>query len=235
MKKLPVTTKTQDSQKLAVEVMASSKIIHRGSKFNVHVSLKNPFDTPIKHTGWSWQLPPGLLFFEESPGNEDVRKAELQPGDSCSLVFRIAANHILATRRKAANVRGFPLVKETPAQLGENFISMNISYDKDGVEHWQEVQAPLNIYASPIEIYLGAIIGAVVGSFARKQTLGFELVLSGILGFFLVLVAKRRTDVQFGFSIEDWVGGTIVGFTVGYLGTSYFENFLPGSFVHSVR
>lgn len=225
MPKLVSTTRSRDKESLAVEVRTSLKIIHRGKKFNVHVSLQNPFDTPVTLLGWSWQLPPGLVFVGESPGNRDI--SELQPGDSCSLVFTIKAAGVLNFTVERSGRFGLRLTRETPAQIGENVVSINIAYGRGGLHHWQEVQAALNLYASPLEIYLGAVIGAIAGSFVRKPALGFELLLSAVLGFFLVLIAKRRSDVQLGISIEDWVGGAIVGFSLGYLGTSYFENFLP--------
>jgi hypothetical protein len=222
MPKLALTSKHRDAENLGIEVVTSSKIMQRGSKFNVHVSLENNFDKPIRVVGWSWQSIPGLVFSDESPGNKG--QLELQPGDSRSLVFIIKANGVFDfTMNKQEGLR-LPISKATMAQTGENLAAINIQYSKDGVEHWQEVRAVLNIYASPIEIYFGAIIGAIVGSFVRKPTLGLELLLSGILGFFLVLIAQRRTDVQLGISIEDWVGGAIIGFSVGYFGTSNFEN-----------
>lgn len=225
MPKLVSTTRSRDRESLAVEVRSSLKIVHRGRKFNAHVSIQNPFDTPIKLLGWSWQLPPGLVFVGESPGNRDI--SELQPGDSCSLVFTIKALGVLNFTVERSGRFGMRVMRQTPAQLGENVIGINIAYNRDGANHWQEIQAILNIYASPSEIYLGAILGAIAGSLIQRPVLDFQLFLSAILGFFLVLIAKRRTDVQLGISVEDWVGGAVVGFTVGYLGTPFFANFLP--------
>lgn len=219
-----LTSPTLDADKLRSRVLTSSKIINRGTKFNAHVSLQNIFDTPAIIRGWSWQLPPGLEIEAESPGNK--LDLELQPGDSYSLVYTIRANGILDL-----------LKKRTLARVGEHFVGINLKYTKDDVEHIQEIQSSLNIYASPIEIYFGAIIGAVFGSFARYVQSNtslqlndlFGFIVSAILGFFLVLIAKRRADVQLGVSIEDWVGGAVVGFTVGYLGTSYFSDIVGQS------
>lgn len=221
MPKPASTSKHRDAENLGIEVVTSSKIMQRGNKFNVNVSIENHFDKPISIVGWSWQAIPGLEFSGTSPGNERLR--ELQPGDSFSLVFVMKANGAFDFTAQRDGFR-LPISKATMAQTGENLAAINVQYIKEGVEHWQEVRAVLNIYASPMEIYFGAIIGAMVGSLVRKPTLGPELILSGILGFFLVLIAQRRTDVQLGISIEDWVGGAIIGFSVGYFGTSSFEN-----------
>lgn len=204
----------QDPIKLSAEIKTSLGILHRGSQFNVLLSMQNVLKKPIKIVGHSWQLPPGFSFISESPGNKNVE--ELQPGDSCSLVYTLKAYGLLSIFKR-----------QKPAQTGNHLISLNLFFLIDDREHAQEIQTTFNIHASPREIYISSIISAILGSFVKNPSLGFEHLVSGILGLFIVLVAKRRTEVQLGISIEDWVGGAVVGFCVGYLGSSYLEQFLP--------
>lgn len=212
MNETEMVTTFQDPIRLNAEIKTSLGIIHRGSQFKVHLSIQNVMKKPVKIVGRSWQLPPGISFIRESPGNKDVDV--LQPGDSCSLVYTLEAFGILSLFKKDKTV-----------QTGNHFIGLNLYILIDDKKHAQEIQTTFNIHASPYEIYISTVLSAILGSFIRNPYFGIEHLISGILGFFIVLVAKRRTDVQLGISIEDWVGGSIVGISVGYFGTTYFEQF----------
>lgn len=221
--RLASTSKVLETEKITSEVSVSSKIINRGNEFNLYIIINNPFDNLLTITGWSWVYPPGI----HGVSQDSDKGFTLQPGDSRSLSFRLKANGLIDYMIGVKNHedKRRRISWDSIVKTGEHFISLNFSYDKDGKAHWQEVQASLNIYAAPVEIYVSAIIGAVAGSLMRKP-FGIETIISGVLGFFFVLMAKRRTDVQLGFSVEDWIGGIILGFSVGYFGSSYFENIM---------
>jgi len=198
---------------LGVEVSTSTDVIHRGDSFNVDMKIQNPFPEPVDIAGWSWQLPPGLIV-GKSPAEDE--RITLQPGDSWAISFPVSSWRPLWAF-------GDLRAPETGAQLS----SFNIRYKIGGLDHLQNVAVTLNIHASPIEIYLAAFVGGILGSFVKRLTLGPELLVSGVLGLILVLVGLRRKDVQLGVSIEDSLGGLVLGFFVGYLGTPYFESLLP--------
>jgi hypothetical protein len=210
---LAVTTGSAKGQ-LGVEITTSANVIHRGDAFNVDIKIQNAFEQNVQVAGWSWQLPPGILAGKSPAEGEDIT---LRPGDSRAISIPIYSKRPFW----AFGSRASP-------GIGTQLSGFNIKYrlEQDG-EHWQNVPVTLNIHASPVEIYFAAFIGGIIGSLVNTLTFGLDTLVSGILGLFLVLISQRRADVQFGVSIEDALGGLVVGFLVGYLGTSYFKGFLP--------
>jgi hypothetical protein len=88
---------------------------------------------------------------------------------------------------------------------------------------------------------IGAIIGGVLGTSAKwlqgtvtSKDMGFDItfmtatLLSIILGIVMVVFSSRRTgEVQPILTIEDFWGGMLAGFLVGYLGHEFFGKVVP--------
>ena len=88
---------------------------------------------------------------------------------------------------------------------------------------------------------IGAIVGSLLGSSARSlkeqgsaffHNLGIEflpaMVLAGILAVIAVIYSSRRTsESQPILTVEDFWGGLIVGFMIGYVGQEFFQKFVP--------
>jgi hypothetical protein len=91
----------------------------------------------------------------------------------------------------------------------------------------------LSIRPSVFSVLIGSIVGAVIGAVARllqvqtpptTQSVIVSLVLCIILGGMAVIFMARKSDTQSFVSVEDFWGGILIGFLVGYTGTSFFES-----------
>jgi hypothetical protein len=99
--------------------------------------------------------------------------------------------------------------------------------------HTNTISQDLSIRPSVYSVLIGAIIGGAAGSVARllqlNKTLNIEesaisLILAAILSAIAVIFMVRKSETQSFVSIEDFWGGLLIGFLVGYTGTSFFEN-----------
>jgi hypothetical protein len=199
---------------LSVEVTTSANVIHRGGEFLVDIKVTNGFDKDVQLKGWSWEMP-AWINAGESPSASQL-PITVRPGDSWTIAFSMSSERPYW----AFGSRKYP-------EIGAQSSALNLSYQVGTEVHTQSVDMTLDIHAHPNEVYLAAFVGGVVGSLVNTVTLGLSTLVSGVLGLFLVLIAQRRANVQLGISIEDAIGGLVVGFVLGYLGTAYFKGFLP--------
>jgi hypothetical protein len=91
----------------------------------------------------------------------------------------------------------------------------------------------LSIRPSVYSVLAGSIIGGVAGSIARLLQMNspitwkessVSIVLVTILSAIAVIFMARKSDTQSFVSVEDFWGGLLIGFLVGYTGTSFFES-----------
>ncbi|MBN1874326.1 MAG: hypothetical protein JXA33_08845 [Anaerolineae bacterium] len=91
----------------------------------------------------------------------------------------------------------------------------------------------LSIRPSVYSVIGGSLIGGGIGAAARllqspilptSQSVIVSLVLSMILGGMAAVFMARKSDAQSFVSVEDFWGGILMGFLVGYTGTSFFES-----------
>jgi hypothetical protein len=95
----------------------------------------------------------------------------------------------------------------------------------------------VQVRAALWSVILGGVIGGVVGSVARSlQGVGGEtafsgthanstigaLALSAILSGAAVIFSARKTEAQSFVTVEDFWGGLLIGFLIGYSGTAAF-------------
>jgi hypothetical protein len=121
--------------------------------------------------------------------------------------------------------------------------SINFSFDKGrSLTYTNSASQDLTIRAPVTSVMGGAILGGVAGYVARflqefskglksidlatnwavfLLTLGVTVILSAMAVVFLA----RKSETQSLLSIEDFWGGLVIGFLVGYTGTSAFESF----------
>jgi len=98
----------------------------------------------------------------------------------------------------------------------------------------------LAIRPSVYSVIIGAMLGGLVGSLARSLqttplmvwqnfttgdiiTSSITIMLAVILSAISVIFMARKSEAQAFVSIEDFWGGLLIGFLVGYTGTSFFE------------
>jgi hypothetical protein len=121
--------------------------------------------------------------------------------------------------------------------------SINFSFDEKRTRtHTNTASQQLTIRAPIAAVMIGAIIGGLAGYMARSlqdstnpapnaggiATLTSHLSLVGfiltpLLSAMAVVFLARKSDTQSMVSIEDFWSGLVIGFLVGYTGTSAFE------------
>ncbi|MEO1664727.1 MAG: hypothetical protein AAFU54_08820 [Chloroflexota bacterium] len=90
----------------------------------------------------------------------------------------------------------------------------------------------LSIRTSMIALIVGAFLGGIAGAIARELQIGntrwqdviIKAGLSGILSLAAVIFAARKADTQAFISVEDFWGGAVVGFVIGFSGTAAFQD-----------
>jgi hypothetical protein len=119
--------------------------------------------------------------------------------------------------------------------------SINYAFKKGGDPHTNNASQSLTIRAPISYVFSGASLGGLVGFFARfLQTstsassleMMFQgwlpalvtLILTVILSGMAVVFLARKSDVQTMVSVEDFWGGLVIGFLIGYTGTAAFES-----------
>ena len=65
--------------------------------------------------------------------------------------------------------------------------------------------------------------------FASTITYILILIANIILGIIAVIVFSRKKDIQPILAIEDFWGGILLGFIVGYTGKSFIEQIFPSN------
>jgi len=95
----------------------------------------------------------------------------------------------------------------------------------------------LSIRSSIYSIIAGSALGGLLGSLSRiiQITQGlpsqaivvsnlFSVIVAVILSSMAIIFIARKSDAQSFVSVEDFWGGVLIGFLVGYSGTTFFES-----------
>jgi hypothetical protein len=111
-------------------------------------------------------------------------------------------------------------------------------HERDGRELYSNTTPfTVQVRAALWSVILGSVFGGVIGSIARSlqgeggavafsgphanSTIG-ALLLAAILSGAAVLFSARKSDTQSFVTVEDFWGGLLVGFLIGYSGTAAF-------------
>lgn len=146
----------------------------------------------------------------------------LQPGDS------IVKQFVLCTRKWLLFT---PLTHQFQIQ---------VNYSSDGVDHADTTTYEQAIQASLGATIVGGIIGALIGSLLKTFSAGGDLsdplflfkpmLISTLASIAVVIAFARKAGVQPIVSVEDFWGGLLIGFSIGFFGFEQFSNlFSSGS------
>lgn len=151
-----------------------------------------------------------------------VLPVRLQPGDS------VVRQFVLRTRSRLF----FRPLSHT--------FQIQANYSVDGVDHTGTVPYQLNIQAALTSVATGSVAGALLGTLVKTfgtvssqaEVVGLggtlsALAVSAMASIAVVIAFARKSAAQPLVSIEDFWGGLIIGFSVGYLGFDKFVNVLP--------
>jgi hypothetical protein len=115
---------------------------------------------------------------------------------------------------------------------------IQVSYSVDDVDHTGTISYEQRIAAPLRSVALGGVAGAAAGSILKSLTQPW----TGPGGFFLALAAAmlssvavtigfaRKASAQPIISIEDFWGGSLIGFSVGFFGFDQFAGLFKGNF-----
>jgi hypothetical protein len=116
--------------------------------------------------------------------------------------------------------------------------SINYAFDQNRpATHTNTISQPVTIRAPITSVMTGAALGGMAGYFARvlptmSETMHTQswlnptlaLIVTVILSTVAVVFLARKSETQSLVSIEDFWGGLVIGFLVGYTGTSAFQS-----------
>jgi hypothetical protein len=111
------------------------------------------------------------------------------------------------------------------------------TYSIDGADHTTTVPYEAQIQARTSAITIGGLAGALLGTLLKVlSTSGnsFSSVISALAVAALATVAvviafARKTNAQPLVSVEDFWGGVVIGFSVGFFGFQEFTQLFPGA------
>ena len=205
--------KAEYAQKVAQEKENAKRAKEKLEKASAEFDVQREKGNALKEKILSNQLE------LNSPLPKDVA---LHPGDTAvySIVFCTKSNHLFQ-----------------PTQFKLHF---NVVYHFGNPQEKRVNTAAtdVSIRASLTSIMFGSLIGGFVGFLARQfQNLSFSdglvrswpsllisLLLSLILSAISIVFIARKSERQSFVSIEDFWGGMLIGFLVGYSGTTAFQS-----------
>lgn len=152
----------------------------------------------------------------------------LQPGNSTVHVFTIKTN------------------KSVFFSPSTYKLHMEIEYEAESAIHRDIIEYSLSVATSMGSMMFGAAAGSFLGYIVKdiftEKTLMSAITVGGvgnilpsclvlianiILGVVSVIIFARKKDVQPILAIEDFWGGILIGFIVGYTGKTFVEKILP--------
>jgi hypothetical protein len=160
------------------------------------------------------------IFERVSARQQGLIPVTLQPGDS------VVKQFVLSTRR---------WLFFTPLT---HAFQIQVNYSADGIDHTGTVSYEQRVAAPLRATVFGAIAGAAAGSTLKSLT---DQHWAGTTAFLLALAAAmlssaavviafaRKTAAQPFISVEDFWGGSLIGFSVGYFGFDQFSGLFKSS------
>lgn len=116
--------------------------------------------------------------------------------------------------------------------------SVNFSFEGfTGPQQTNMATQQMTIRAPIISVMSGAILGGLAGSFVRtlmqdpaaialSKDFVILLLIAVILSAMAVVFLARKSETQALVTVEDFWGGIVIGFLVGYTGVSFFEGLM---------
>jgi hypothetical protein len=165
-----------------------------------------------------------------SPSLQALDSSSLRPGDALQPGSTAVYSLILTTKNS---------LLFRPVQYALQY-SLNFSFNLERKKIFTNTASQQITIRSPIvSVMFGAVLGGIAGFLATfltktsQASAGFainwaelliSLVVTSILSAMAVVFLVRKTETQSLISVEDFWGGLVIGFLVGYAGTTAFES-----------
>lgn len=214
---------------------AQVEVLKIGSQLS-NVQIYNTDDTPDKKPTRVEQIEiyePWLIY--EQQNQERIVKLKsslpensaLQPGSTAVYTVVLNVKRSLVFTPSKYRLQFYVNYNfRSPAPKEREILSTEKTYTNT-------IAHSLAIRPSVYSVLSGSLIGGIFGATARllqsptaptTQSVIVSLFLSIILGGMAVIFMARKSDAQSFVSVEDFWGGILIGFLVGYTGTSFFES-----------
>jgi hypothetical protein len=113
---------------------------------------------------------------------------------------------------------------------------VQIRYTVDSSVNYDTSPYDLDIRASLSATILGGVIGGFCGSLTRSSDISawtsaailFPAIISAIFSAITIVAFARKSDTQPLVAVEDFLGGLLLGFIVGYTGNVLFQEVVEG-------
>jgi len=239
---------------IELAISQSSDIVHIGDEFLLYLKVRNPFPIPVKGVGVSYDLPKGFFikktepeaaaqdwgarvigaiikFFHEPNFEESVfekkrtmswKNVEILPNETYTITIPLRVGAFFPRYLKADT---YHLVFDFTYGLGDQNIA-----------HSQQIRTDIIVYSHEGYIFAGAIAGGIIGAFIRKPSsisldaispsLIPDIILGILTGIVLIVVFKRKSNVQSFIAVEDFWGGFLVGIVGGYGGQELISRYI---------
>lgn len=113
-------------------------------------------------------------------------------------------------------------------------IKDSTKYGYDGTLFSNTISHSISIRPSVMSMIVGSVLGGLIGSVTRILKVSestsfilldnvFAIIIAISLSAIAVVFVARKSDNQSFITVEDFWGGLLIGFLVGYTGTSFFE------------
>jgi hypothetical protein len=121
-------------------------------------------------------------------------------------------------------------------------ISGEVEYKLEDKMYYKQINIEVSIFPSLGSMLIGTLIGSLLGTVvnaimphireASNPIPGLDLIIPQvfanlILGFIVGITLMRKKDVQPFLTVEDFWGGILLGFLVGFSGAQFIKSFLP--------
>ncbi|MEO1668896.1 MAG: hypothetical protein AAFU54_29975 [Chloroflexota bacterium] len=233
---LSILNQKSDEQQLQVHVYENAKI----DAIQAYVAPRSASQIHVYEEAkiGSIRLSTQQVYTEDA-----TRKVELQ-----SSLPKFTALHPGDTVVFTVKLKPIFRLTFTPAQFRLQFNTLytfvRITEDvKDHIEPHDQVAYHVNTTAKTISVrapvsalLIGSVVGAIAGAAVRELIAyqsngGFggwiptlaSFAIAMVLGGASVIFTARKSDTQSFVSVEDFWGGALIGFLVGYSGTSFFN------------
>jgi hypothetical protein len=235
---------------LEIKAESSPKIVKKGDVFNISVTVNNNTNILVKLSSINIELPHAFLRIKRIPSSEIPNRREMfrrwwwdklpptmvadklpleisqeiQPHSRYEKSFEIKAGW------SGSPFRPRPDTFKIPVTVSYN--------DSTGKTDTEITSLELSLFPSFGTMLLGTLAGSLLGTFVRNSEeipkLRFDtialpaqimsvFVIPLIFGLIAGRILTRKKDVQPFLTIEDFWGGIVIGFIVGYSGSQFLE------------
>ena len=242
---------------ISCQVTLSNKTIRRGDQFGIYLTIRNGFEKNVEVINSELTCPMGFNRVKQGKDSGKTDSGTEASTNSFSLPNirqPVEQKFIFPEQQPLVIPPGGQYRYEYLFKAGRSIgtdpkpdthtISFKINYKLTG--DYPNYQEPINVEVSIFPAFtsmlLGTLTGGFLGTMAGYNFNNFKwidllstdllgkIVINLIFSFIAGVVLMRRKDVQSFITIEDFWGGILIGFIIGYGGVKGIQSLLGPPF-----